>query len=188
MGLRFFVHPASRVADNQLHVGSRTNHDPAIRAGFVQVYVCSGKRELATRWHGVPRIRGKIDDHLLQLTGIGFYTAYFRTRLEIQFDVFSDHALQQLFNISQNLIEIEHLGFENLPPSKSEQLARQGRAASGRLPDHLQAARDSLILRPLEQNLTLPQDDPQQIIEIMGNAAGQSSDGFEFLQLMHVLF
>ena len=68
-----------------------------------------------------------------------------------------------------------------LAPGESQQLARQALAAFGRRLDRLDGPRQFRIEQALE-GLGVAADDHQQIVEVVGDAAGQFADRLHFLR------
>ena len=68
-------------------------------------------------------------------------------------------------------------------------LARQAGSAFGGLPDILEGLGDfRRQVGPLFFEVGLHQNRGEEIVEVMGHAAGQLADGFEFLRLPDLIF
>jgi len=83
-------------------------------------------------------------------------------------------------------LTLSTLGWRTCLLPKASNWEAKVRASLRGFEDHLQAMSGAFVVRLAQQNLTLPQDNSQQIIEI-GRRAGEPSDSFEFLQAKHVL-
>jgi hypothetical protein len=81
--------------------------------------------------HGVTRVHGQVDDHFLDLSGIGADAAA-RRQIHRQRDVFTNQPGKEALRTSQHRIQIENLRLENLPSAEREQLANEVRGAPGR--------------------------------------------------------
>ena len=77
--------------------------------------------------------------------------------------------------------EIDDGGAEMLAAGKCQQLTGQAFAALGRRLDRLDGPRQFRIEQPLE-DLGVAADDHQQIVEVVGDAAGQFADRLHFLR------
>src|SRR5580704_3646679 len=89
---------------------------------------------------------------------------------------------------SEPLGKIDHARLQHLPPREGEQLARQAFAALCRLGDGVEQAYLVVAGNAPAQTLHGAAHDHQQIIEIVGDAAGQLSDRFESLRLPQCIF
>ena len=91
--------------------------------------------------HGVPGIDHQVHDHLLDLAGVGHDLAQIRLGDGDQFDVFTEEAPQHLIQVQDQIIEVEHLGGEDLLAAEGQELAGQGGGPLRRLVDFLQIIR-----------------------------------------------
>src|SRR5581483_5749980 len=74
-------------------------------------------------------------------------------------------------------------GLQHLLPAKCQQLLRQGSSIGGCTANVRKSCFDAAaaIFRP-HQEIGMPDDDSHDVVEVMGNTAGQSTD---CLQLLH---
>jgi hypothetical protein len=91
---------------------------------------------------------------------------------------------QQLDGLADQRIDVDLDRVQRLPAGEGEQMARQLRATFGRF---VYQFRDGGKLRVLgdglAQNADGPGDDGQEVVEIVGDAAGQLPDGLHLLRL-----
>ena len=140
--------------------------------------------QLAAARHRVAGVDGQVHHDLLQLSGIGLHAADLIRQAGDQFDVFSDQHAQHLHHVAHGLIGIEDLRFQNLLAAEGQQLASQSaRSVAGAL--DLFQVRARLRSRGIEQHIAVALDDHDQIVEVMGHAAGETSDGFEPRRAQH---
>ena len=95
----------------------------------------------------------------------------------LQADVLADQPLQHRLHLPEQLVEADHPRLERLLAAEGEELACQGRRALLRLADRLQV--DAPLVppvQPLVEQLALEGDRRQQVVERVGDAAGQTAD------------
>ena len=80
-------------------------------------------------------------------------------------------------------VEVERLDVEHLPPAERQELARELARAPCRVVDLLELGAAAL---PHAQQLAVAQDDGEQVVEVVGDAAGQAADAFELLRLQQL--
>ena len=81
---------------------------------------------------------------------------------------------EQRPHVSDDGVEVQHLTHHHLPPAEGEQLADQRGAAIGRaLGSPSSRERSSGFLVSASSSSTLPEDDRQQVVEVVRDAAGQ---------------
>ena len=82
-----------------------------------------------------------------------------------------------------------NLGRQHLLAAEGQQLAGQRSGAIGGVGDLLgRAAQRGVGADALQQELGVPGDHHQQIVEVVGDAAGEAADGFHLLRLAELLF
>ena len=106
-----------------------------------------------------------------------------------QFDVFADQGPQQALHVRDDGVDVDHLQFEDLLAAEGQQLAGEGGGAVGCLLDGLDLlVHGAALFQLLQQDLGVSVDDHQQVVEVVGDAAGQAADGIHFLRLAKLLF
>ncbi len=103
-------------------------------------------------------------------------------------DPLAQRAVEQVDHPADLGVEVDHLGLERLAAGEGEQLAGQGRGAAGGLDDRVGEA-DPLVLGDprTAQDVGRALDDGQQIVEIVGDPAGQLAERLHLLGLAQLL-
>ena len=99
----------------------------------------------------------------------------------------ADQAPQHPLDVGDHVVQVERVGVDDLMPAEGEELARQRGGAIGRLGD-LGGGRAQLgVGRQLvEHQLAVAADHRQQVVEVVGHAAGQPADRLELLALIEL--
>lgn len=152
-------------------------------------YIGALQRELATFWHGILGIDDQIHDDLLELPGVGAGVSGVRGKARDQFDILADQRPQQALHIADDTVDVDHLELEELLSAECQQLPGEACGAVGCLLDALNfmvhgAGRFQL----LQQHLGVSVDHHQQIVEVVGYAAGEAADGVHLLRLSQLFF
>ena len=95
------------------------------------------------------------------------------------------------FNIwlgaADEIVELHHAWLQHLLPAERQQLARERRCALASRADRLDVVRcDPVGTRVREQQVAGTDDDGEQIVEVVSNAAGQLADRFHLLRLLEL--
>ena len=86
------------------------------------------------------------------------------------------------------LVEIEHLRLQDLLAAEGQQLLGQRRGAFAGPPHLLDVgARGMPGLEFLEHEVAVAEDGREQVVEVVGDAAGQASDGFHLARLLELI-
>ena len=134
--------------------------------------------------HGVPGVHRQVHDHLLQLVRIGVDRRGARLQFEAQLHVFAHQARQHRLQFAHHAVEIEHARLQDLFAAESQQLLSQRRGAFSSLVDLFQALPAGIVpVQRAEQHPAVAVNHRQQVIKIVGDAAGQPADRFHFLRL-----
>src|SRR5512133_3233933 len=117
------------------HAVSAVAHDDPneISGSHVWMRVAERKVDLAIRsfdtqptavWHCVTRIHTEIDQKLLKLSGINPDRAELCGKRRGEFDILTNDAGQHLAQVSDQLIDIDDSGLDQLPSREGQQLSR----------------------------------------------------------------
>ena len=175
-------HPQPRVASGA---------DVRIRAfvGAAQRAFQGLDAQTAAARHGVAGVHGEVEQHLVQHAAVGAHRQTHRVQVQLEADVLADDALQHLRGGRHHLVQIEVLRLHHLPPAEEQQLTRQVGATFGAGADLLQAlahvGRQGL---DAGRELRLHQHHRQDVVEVVGDAAGELADRLHLLGLAQLRF
>ena len=154
----------------------------------VELDVARFDRELAAVRHRVSRIHRKIHESLLDLAGVGFDVPELARGERRQLDVGAEESTQQSLGASHEVVQVQHLRFENLLPTEREKLLRQFRRPFSRLHDLLDIGTERIFrLEVGADHLRVTQDHGEQVVEVVRDAAGEPPHGLHFLRLEELL-
>ena len=101
----------------------------------------------------------------------------------------ADEASQHLVHFRHDDVEVEHFGLQHLTPAVGEQLPRQRRGPLGCFADLLDVAAFGITGRQLaQQELRVPENRCEEVVEVVGNTAGELPHRFHLLRLPELLF
>ena len=156
---------------------------------LVDVDVARLDRQLPAVGHGVARVDGEVHDDLLELTRIGFDASQSGLQRRHQDDVLADQSPQHVVHLRDDGVEVEDPRLEHLLPAEGEELAGEGGGALRRLEDLAPpsaAARSSRDQAP-QDDVAVADDDAEDVVEVVGDAAGQPADRLHLLRLAELL-
>ena len=146
-------------------------------------------RQQASVGHGIPGVHDQIHEDLFQLPGVGLHVTVIGVEADHQLDVFTDEAPKHAVYIADDRIQWEDFRFQRLLSAEGHELANQARSSfsgflhlfdlgAGRIPGG----------QFCDEDLTMPHDDRQQIVEIMGESSRETSHRFHLLGLTKLFF
>ena len=101
-----------------------------------------------------------------------------------QIDVLADQSSQHPLDVGDHRVEVDGLRLQQLPPSEGEQLPHELGGPISCARDLLGVATEPVAgFEALEQELAVARDRGQQVIEVVGDAAGEPADGLQPLRL-----
>ena len=144
--------------------------------------------ERAALGHGIARVDGEIEQHLLHHAGISLHQGRLRKVIQLQRDVLAENARQHFGHVRDDFIQVEAARLHDLAAAESEQLARQGGGAFGGL-GHLlgRAGGDTGEGAAGHEERSMAMNDGENIVEIMSDAARELADGLHFLRLTQLI-
>ena len=145
--------------------------------------------ELAAARHRVARVDGEIEDHVFDLRGIDQRRPQAVAERKLDRDILAERALQDRGGARDDLVEVDVARLQRLLAREGEHALGELRAARGRFVDRLHDRRELRILPDrIRQQLGHADDDGQQIVEIVRDAAGHLPDRFHLLRLAQLPF
>ena len=140
-------------------------------------------RHRAALRHRVARVHGEVDDHLLDLRRVGAHRARARAEHRDELDVLADQPAQHHVHVADRRVQVEDPRLQHLPAAEREQLARERGRAVGRPLDLLGVPAQLRVGRAADQELAVPGDRREQVVEVVRDAAGEPADRFHLLRL-----
>ena len=108
--------------------------------------------------------------------------------MELQRDVLAEQPSEHLRHAADHAVEVERARVDNLLAAKSEQLAREAGGALGGLLDLVGGGERLRIERRQAEQRGVAEDDGEDVVEIVRDAAGELADGLHFLRLAELFF
>jgi hypothetical protein len=131
---------------------------------------------------GVPRIQHEIDQHLLNLRRVGPDLPDGWIQLELEPAGLAQQAGQDIGVGADKPVEVENAHLQRLAAAERKQLARQRGGLQAGLVDFLHFLEDLGLVRNLPgDDLAIPVDDRQEVVEIMRHAAGKPAHRIQAL-------
>jgi hypothetical protein len=182
------IHAQTRVGDDQRDVGAGRERRKAGGCRLVDLDVAGLERQLAAFGHGVARVYGEVHDDLLQLAEVHLHASDAVAQPGHQRDVLPDQSPQHVLHLRHDAVEVQHLRLEDLLPAEGEQLAGEGGGALRRPHDLLDLRADRGVPEGLLQDrLAAADDDPEDVVEVVGDSARQPPHCLRLLGLAELL-
>ncbi|MEJ0070988.1 MAG: hypothetical protein WDO24_22180 [Pseudomonadota bacterium] len=184
LGQRLGRDTDSRVADLQHRVVAGFDLGVGCRIVGIEVLILGRDAQAAALPHRVAGVGREIDQRRFELAGIHDDRPDAGSKAQRDLDLLTQRPAQQRGGVPNQVVEIDIDRSERLAAGKGEQAARQiGAAPSGslRLVDEFLEVR--IVAAALAQQPQIPDDDAQQVVEVVRHAAGQLADRFHFLRL-----
>src|SRR5208282_2171559 len=184
-----FIHAATGVADGEENVFSGRHALMLIGESGVEFLGASLENKLAAPGHSVARVDRQVDDDLVELGGIGFDDRGGGFGDDENFDIVTHQRAEKFADVAQAFVEIEQTRLNGGRAAEGEELASERRSAFGRFLDVVNIMRGfSGGIDAVVEKFGAGVNDSEDVIEIVGNATGQASNGFHFLRLMKLAF
>ena len=140
-------------------------------------------------WHGIARVDHQIDDHLLQLPRVGQHAPQIVGKVGAECDMLADQALEQRRDARHHRVQVDHAGDQHLLAAEGEQLAGERGGTPGGIADLCDVVLEWVIAANfLEQHIGVAENDGEEIVEVVGDAARQPADRIQLLGLEILLF
>ncbi len=131
-------------------------------------------RERATALHCVPRIDGKIQQHLIELHQIGPNRGQAGCKSEHEGLLLGEGAPEQGFQLLYRRVEVDGLRLKDLSPAERQELAGDRGGSFRRLPDVLRVLPNrSGYIRPPQDELGGSEHHRHLVVGLVGHTAGQ---------------
>ncbi len=159
-------------------LGARTGPAGGAREGSLQ------------EWHhGVARVEAQVHQHLAHLVGVGLHEPQIIRLDRLQGDARVDRSGEQPDDLGDNLIGTKRFGVEDGAAGKAEKLGGEvGRPPRRPLAGLDQRAKTVVRRQARLQQRQVAEDDGEQVVEVVGHAAGQLADRLHLLRLTQLLF
>ena len=154
------------------------------QAVLVEEELVRGDRQAAPLRHGIARIHREVEQRILELAAVDHGDQPAVRQSGVDRHILAQDPAQQRNEVAHQLVEVHGHGPQRLQPGKGQQPLRQLAAAQHGLLRMIEKLDSRLAGRQgLAQKLEIPMGHRQQIVEVMGNAAGQLADGLDLERL-----
>ena len=145
-------------------------------------------RQQAAVGHRVAGVDGDVEQRGFELGAVGLDRAGVGREDRPDLDPLAQRAVEQVGHAADQLVDVDDLGAERLAAGEGEQLAGQRRRPRRRLDDRLGVA-EALVVgqRGAAEHVGRALDDGQQIVEIVGDAAGQLAERLHLVGLAQLV-
>ncbi len=189
MGESIWGDTAAGIGDFEEHVGAGVGVGLGGGGIFVDGGALGADEELAAFGHGVAAIDGEVEDNLFEHDGVDLDVGEVGGEGEVDGDTFADGALHHIGHVFDELVGVEHDWLEELFSAEGEELSGEVGGAFGSEGDLLEGG-GFLGVGGVEgaEDFCVALDDGEEVIEVVGDAAGELADGFHFLGLAELIF
>ena len=181
------VHADARVRHLEHHVRARLDPDPR-RLVLADRAIGRLDGQPAAVRHGVARVDGEVQEHLLDLTGIGRHGSEVRRGHRDELDRLAEEPIEHRVQAADDAVDVEHGGREHLLSAEGQELARERRRLVGGLADPLGIDAERVLGgQPPQDEVAVAADDHEQVVEVVSDAARELADGVHLLGLAELL-
>ena len=157
--------------------------------GIVEGDAGGANGDFAAVGHGVFGVDDEIHDDLFELAGIGAGAADGGGEAGGEFDIFADEGAEETLHVGDDGVDVDDFEFEKLFAAESQELAGERGGAVGGLLNGFGFGMQRMAEGELvEHDFGIAADDHEEIVEVVGDAAGEAADGFHFLGLAELVF
>ena len=183
--LRPFVHALAGIRDRDDDVAARPDRRSLRRQHRADdLGGARLDRQHAAARHRVAGVDREVHHDLLDLAGVGLDPSGIRGERDLEEHVLADQAPQQPFDPGQHLVRIEDLDLQHLLAADGEELPRQRRRALAGVADAAPVVVALAVrARLLQRQVGGAVDDRQQVVEVVGDAAGEAAQALHLLRL-----
>ncbi len=136
--------------------------------------------------HGVAGVDAEVEQRVLELRSVDQRRPQTARRDNLHGDLRADGAADQFLHAHRETVQVGRFRIESLPARERQQPVRQGRRALGGALRRVDVAVDFLdaaLSDPGLQQLQRSHDAGEQVVEVVGDAAGQLADRLHLLRL-----
>jgi len=142
------------------------------------------EQDRAAAGHRLPRVRDQVDEDLVELARVSLDQGHVPRQPGLEVDPFAHHVAQERRDRLHDVVEVDHPQLQHLPAPDRQQLPGERRRAFGCAHDRAYALPELHVLSELGQDQRgLTVNDREQVVEVVGDSAGQSADRVQPLAL-----
>ena len=187
MLLHLGVNALAGVADGEQDVGAGAGLEILRQTARAEMNVGSLDGEGATGGHGIARIGGQVEDYLLDPGGVCPDGVQVGGEGGLEMDILSNDAMQQAVHAGQYLVEVEDAYLHGLAAGEGQEVPGEMGGALARAENPLDVLAEGLVgLAEGEDDLGGAVDDLQEVVKVVGHAAGQAPYGLHLGRLAEV--
>ena len=138
--------------------------------------------------HRVVGVDREVHDHLLELRSVGEHAREAGGAPRLDADLVPDEAPQHLVRVGDDRVEVEDLRIDDLLARERQQLTHELSGALGGCGDLLEALAERAVAFDVETSeLDVPGDPGEDVVEVVGDAAGQPAEHLHLLRVQQLL-
>src|SRR5262249_31282748 len=142
----------------------------------------------AAAGHRVSRVHHQVDEHELELVRVRIHGRKASGKIGRDMDRGPERASNKVAHAGHKPRHIDAPWSKILPPREAKKALRQGGTALGALNGAIdESAHAPVGRRMLAEQVEVDENHCQEIVEVMGNTAGQLADGLHLLTLVELL-
>ena len=151
---------------------------------------CSAEGEASALGHGIAGVDGEVDEDLFDLAAVGADVDVVGVELGLEDDVLAEEGAKEVVEVVDDLVEVEDFGLDDLLAAEGEELACEGAGACGGAEDFggFGLGAGGLFGEVVVEDFAVAADGGEEVVEVVGDAAGEEADGLHFLGLEELLF
>ena len=183
------VHTGAGIADGEEDIRARLGIDVLLGVRAVDLHLVRFDGEDAAVRHGIAGVDGEVQEHLVNLRRISTNRSQLRCQDRGELDLLSDQPAQHLVRVGDDLVQAQGPRLDRLPAAEGQELAGEVAGALGRAADLLEILAVGTVGREVEQHqIRVAENRRQDVVEVVGHAAGQGAEGVHLLRLPQLLF
>ena len=164
------VHADARIRHLEHHVRARLEPGPR-RLVLADHAIGRLDGQAPAIRHGVARIDGEVQEHLLDLAGIGRHGSQVRRGHGDELDRLAEEPIEHRVQVADDAVDVEHGGRQHLLSAEGQKLARERRRLVGGFPGALGMGAERILGgQPPQNQLAVAADDHEQVVEVVRDA------------------